>query len=331
MSSNTIISQFADKAFAGMREFDIQTKGKFIAVCSRKNGKARFFYACDEYAKEGEAEKYLTKDAKFELCAILAENPFDHVMTIFIVDQYLFDLGFRRDPETPENVIMLDAFVDECDEIMRRDFYGKFYEAVEADMDLFDEYYQNNIIDNARWNMMCPSVKYDPLSPPEDLHMEFRHVIKSLCSGDDAGTLIDSFLDSDDVYKKIKLKKSRIEITRRMIHDGKIAAPWEIRMADAIRENDAKTYTVTFSLNGKSASGKIERVKLCRFFSAGNGGNNYMDDWQFVTRPEGKKVFAALGASTSSYRDPENLLHLSNIQSIAYRGKNIYERTEETA
>lgn len=331
MSSNTIISQFAEKAFAGMREFDIQTKGRFIAVCSRKNGKARFFYAYDEYAKEGEAEKYLTRDAKFELCAILAENPFDHVMTIFIVDQYLFDLGFRRDPETPENVVMLDAFVDKCDEIMRRDFYGKFYEAVEADMDLFDEDHQHNIIDNARWNMMLPSVKYDPLSPPEDLHMEFRHVIKSLCSGDDAGTMIDSFLDSDDVYKKIKLKKSRIEIVRRMMHEGKIAAPWEIRMADAIRENDAKTYTVTFSLNGKSASGKIERVKLCRFFSAGNGGNNYMDDWQFVTRPEGKKVFAALGASTSSYRDPENLLHLSNIQSIAYRGKNIYERTEETA
>lgn len=108
------------------------------------------------------------------------------------------------------------------------------------------------------------------------------------------------------------------------IADGKLYAPWEETLADAIRETDAKTLTAVFSLHGKTAAEKISRDELIRVFCQ----DASFSKWNFPTRGAGEKLYESLGASDSYRCEPENTLRLQNIVSLSYRGKPIYTRPE---
>lgn len=122
-----------------------------------------------------------------------------------------------------------------------------------------------------------------------------------------------------DKKEQIIAGKSRREYIEKLMTEKSVVESWELKLSERLRKLDAKTVTVEFSFNGKSASGKIDPEDLLRTLA----NKSDFSSWNFANGSEGKKVLAYFGITW------DNNLTCDHIQRITYRGKSVFERIEE--
>lgn len=313
---NKTLTAFVQKLNAGEREFEINNEktSDYCVFMSRKNGNAVYYYGYHGY----KPENYISTDGvKYELCAILSDGK------IYLIRFYPFHIGYGSDGEDfPENVCLLSDFVKSCNAYLNGKSYADFYniivaEPAETDVDRYD-----TMKFTARRLLIGRDQSDDPYSPSEKLEFTADDAARMLVYGNTLDIAVGEILDAN--YEKIKRRKENNLRMEKEISDGKLYAPWEETLADAIRDNDAKTLTAVFSLHGKTATEKISRDELIRVFCQ----DAAFSKWNFPTRGAGEKLYESLGASDSCRCEPENTLRLQNIVSLSYRGKPVYTRPE---
>jgi hypothetical protein len=120
-------------------------------------------------------------------------------------------------------------------------------------------------------------------------------------------------------------RKSREVATARYIAEHDVVEDYELRIAEAIRNTEAKNVVVWFEKHNKQSSAKIspqniQRVLIRKF--------DYFSTYVFMNGEEAKRMFFEIGATDSGWGENQNRLTTKDIVKIMYRGKAIYQREE---
>ena len=98
--------------------------------------------------------------------------------------------------------------------------------------------------------------------------------------------------------------------------------PYEVEIANGLNSIDAKSVTVEFEVNGKTASGKMDPDKIVYILCHSDD----IDDYNFITCRQGKEVMKALDIKT--YGADARRLYPSDITKITYGRKVLYKRKQ---
>ena len=120
-------------------------------------------------------------------------------------------------------------------------------------------------------------------------------------------------------------RKSREVATARYIAEHDVVEDYELRIAEAIRNTEAKNVVVWFEKHNKQSSAKIspqniQRVLIRKF--------DYFSAYSFMNGEEAKRMFSEIGATDNGWGENQNRLTTKDIVKIMYRGKAIYQREE---
>lgn len=307
---NKILSQFIEKVNDGEREFEIQNN----VFMSRKNGNAIYYYVFNDIGKDDHL--FITGwygKQNYELCAIFSKGK------IYLSPCYAFD-KYQNIADLPEKVINMREFVEQCNNELRGKIYQDYYNIIHADPIEPDVDYLGDIINRCRWKMVSDIEESEAYSAPKSVEFTDNDAFVMLAYGNTLDIAYGEILDRE--YKKILGRKQKNLTEEKLIIEGKVASPWEIRMAKAIKETAAKTFTIVFEFKGKTASAKIKKEELKGVFAH----NNYFSCFNFVSRAEGKKLLQELNASDISWKNSDNCIYLKNIKTISYKTKTIYDR-----
>ena len=258
-------------------------------------GKSTFIYG--DYTYDGKIPS-----EKLELLAIITEN----LKVVF--NRYIL---FKTFDEIPEDYICADDYIAKLNNNEVSEKYIEIYNSFPTVK--INTTYEKDCQRRARHNLLVIG-KSEEIKIPKLVN--FKN-IKSILAGyiltETEKVVVNYMMKNKD---RLIAEKSHRAYIEKLITEKSVVEPWELELAESLRNIDAKTVTVEFSFNGKSAVGKINPKELLRMLA--NKLN--ISDWDFANGAEGKKVLAHLGA------DWKNRLTCDHIQKITYRGKTVFER-----
>ena len=260
-------------------------------------GKSTFIYG--DYTYDGKIPS-----EKLELLAIITEN------LKIVFNRYIL---FKTFDEIPEDYICADDYIAKLNNNEVLEKYIEIYNSFPTVK--INTTYEKDCQRRARHNLLVIG-KSEEIKIPKLVNFEN---IKSILAGyiltETEKVVVNYMMENKD---RLIAEKSHRAYIEKLITEKSVVEPWELELAESLRNIDAKTVTVEFSFNGKSAVGKINPKDLLRMLA------NKLDisDWDFANRTEGRKVIAELGV------DYDNRLKCEHITKIYYRGKSLYKLPE---
>lgn len=286
--------------------------GKIIHLIKDIVGKATYIYG--EYGFDEDFFVHL--DKKFEVVAIAADN------VVYIVDTYMFsDYEIvRAGKELPDGVRWFRDYHNELNEKLTNEFFPRYYENLvptgvgSFDESLLDEFARNELLGNG-----------DPRKGQLDRDSKVTEydIAKLLAGfGNEQEIFAECVNRSAGIYNS---RKSREVATARYIAEHDVVEDYELRIAEAIRNTEAKNVVVWFEKHNKQSSAKIsplniQRVLIRKF--------DYFSTYVFMNGEEAKRMFFEIGATDNGWGENQNRLTTKDIVKIMYRGKAIYQREE---
>jgi hypothetical protein len=305
--------------------------GKIIHLIKDTVGKATYIYG--EYGYDHDF--YVKLDNKIKVVAIAANN------VVYIIDTYMFgEWEISRAAEAvvtsdkkgnkslayqskglPDGVRWFRDYHNELNEKLTNEFFPRYYENLvptgvgSFDESLLDEFARNELLGNG-----------DPRKGQLDRDSKVtEYDIAKLLAGfeNEQEIFADCVSRSAGIYNS---RKSREVATARYIAEHDVVEDYELRIAEAIRNTEAKNVVVWFEKHNKQSSAKIspqniQRVLIRKF--------DYFSTYVFMNGEEAKRMFFEIGATDSGWGENQNRLTTKDIVKIMYRGKAIYEREEE--
>lgn len=306
------ITQFMEKALNTEGSFSIRSDRKTISYHFLQDhvGKAKYVYFVREW---GEEMFYFKTHLCPELFAIVVDE------TVYILNYnilYYNETGLRREGELPENVINFETTVKDINRYAKEVIFPEFYNSLIPD-DITDPEDIKECIKCARYSIL------------QGMEAPFTKAVSEISFFDEDKTaaVLCGFMDRDTEIKRL-LKaekgkwtavKSRNQKIGKLMQNPETAAEWEIRLAEGIRNADAKHITVEFEFDGKHASEKISTDTVLIKLINQDGFNYY----NFITRIAGCKLFEYFGIDGW-----KNTIYCRNITKITYGKKTLYERRE---
>lgn len=303
-----IINEFVKHINNGENSFIIngESKPKIVCTCATI-GKSKFVYANYSYGSA-------TSIQKMELTAIVVDE------TIYIVSDYILDI-WRNDDELPENVIELSEATKDYN-YRAKSYFQSFYDGLsveEAQMEeIIKDYNKHDLQQRARRYIL------DGKGQPEiSLSEEF-------ITTDEVRDILAGYEDFEKiVFKKLETdKKSWIKtkayraVIKHLMESSTIVKPYEVEICKALNNLNAKTVTVEFNMDGKTATGKVELQQIVRIII----NNDYFSDYNFCNGKEGKTIIKKLGATEWRGKNG-NVLTCEHIVKITYGKKVIYTKS----
>lgn len=303
----SLIEEFIKRVKNGEQSFEIK-KGEGIGynyifmLCPV--GKAKYVY-CDYSSYEHFCSSL---DTKLTLAAIVDEN-----MKIYIINPYKLGIYPSDQDKMPDNVVELSC--KEADLYVANEIFPKFYTELPI-QEITDEDSLSNLKKQARRILLS-----------KDSSLEVKRDV-SFFKQQDIADSICGFIDLTEEAKKrlleyrdywIHVKSTNAKI-KEFMDDKNTLADWEREIAEGLSSVEAKAVSIEFELNGKTAIGKMTPETI--IYNMVEGDN--FDDYDFCTRTQGKALINKLGAKT--WRHEDNCLMGTNIKSITYGKKVLYER-----
>ena len=279
---------------------------KYLSFICRHINDIKLIYLYDYYGKDSQA--YIS--GKYELAAIQNGN------TIYVLDIYNID-NCTGKVEDGYRFTHLPELMGEYNQ-----------RAIAA----FDDVWNSSeplLNDNDSY---CREIatKYIIEGITMDYHNFASYIIPSYTEQDAinfiTGTIdfeknLEAYLES--AREKICGYKGLAETIEKLMQSGDIIKECYVRMAQGIRSlKDAKTLNVTFELNGRTDTGKIEPHVILNKLKK---STDYFSDYNFYTSTQGRKVISELRASDSLWGDKPRLT-VEHISKITYGKKVIYQR-----
>lgn len=305
------INELVDFCNSDKTNTTISGCGRIIHLVKDNVGKATFIYG--EYGFDNEF--YVRLDNKIKTVAIAVDN------MVYVIDTYMFSEWEINKAEAtlPEGVMWFRNYHKELNDKLSDEFFPQYYEnLIPTKTNQWDE---NTLYGFARTDLLGGK-------NPNRGKIEKS----SLLSEDDVAKILAGFVSEQSAFmnginknaETYDSRKSRDIATKKYIEEHKIVEDYELKLAETMRNIEAKTVIVWFEKNEKQASAKItpdsiQRVLIDRF--------DYYSSYNFVNGAEAKKMFSTLGAVTFG-RDNDNKLYSKDIIKIMYRGKAIYQREE---
>lgn len=269
-----------------------QDRNRKLFLSSVAVGESAYIYGDYAYIE--------TPPEKFDLLAVLTEE----LSVVF----NRWKLFYSYD-DVPSGYILAEDLISDLNTGRVSEKYAELYNSLPTEK--IEPEYKEGYNQDARYNLLVIG-KFKELKAPKLITADN---IKSIL----AGYTTPEEITLDYVSNKkeqIIGGKSRREYIKKLMTEKSVAEPWELELAENLRATSAKTVTVEFGFNGKSASGKIDPQDLLRTLA----NRTDFSSWNFANGAEGKKVLAHLGA------DWNNHLTCEHIQKITYRGKTVFER-----
>lgn len=300
------IEEFVNKVLTTDKSFNLSENNLMYHFMQDNVGEARYIYG--DY---GGDVFYAQLNNKYQVIAIVKGE------VVYIVDRFMFGL-YNVDPdsiELPENTM----FLDDCVKMFNQGFgysdFPKWYAGLEPqEVSNLDVY-----IEDARRDLLYRGGVQDP-SPDPIFDIDN---VASMLAGFATVAEIEGrhFDDRKQQYINYKTKNTAIN---QLIVQGKAAEPWEIAMAEALRNIKAKTITVEFEFQGRTGSGKFKpSVLISRLIYKYSIGS-----YEFASSKAGQQLITELGAEDTSWRYNENALTCKDIVKITYGRKVLYKRSE---
>lgn len=306
-----LIDEFAARVLASDDAFLLQEPKKqdrWMFFVQGWMGDAKFVYGSYGFNKNFFTELR----ERPELIAIVAQDKVYVVNTMFLD---VWQHEYVEEQWLPENVVdFYRSYIGALNDRLNTVIFPVFYEAlesVEVDIDVCRARARNGMLAADT----CRYTKAPFIVAQDGFHAE--DAVKILCGFLDADEEAKKRLEEDrDYWCK---QKTEYEKTMELIAAGDGAEEWERRMADGLKSVEAVNVTVEFSMNGKTASGKMPPSKI---FDNLVKRDNF-DYWDFASGVEGKTVLRVLEA-TDHWR--ENPLKCEHINRITYGKKVLFER-----
>jgi hypothetical protein len=273
-------------------------------------------------------------DKKFEVVAIAADD------IVYIVDTYMFGAWeISRAAEAvvtsakkgnkslayqskglPAGVRWFGDYYNELNEKLTNEFFPRYYENLVPTG--VDSYEDSRLEELARIELLGNG-------EPHKGQLDRDSKVKEY----DIAKLLAGFENEQEVFAECvnrsagiyNSRKSREVATARYIAEHDVVEDYELRIAEAIRNTEAKNVVVWFEKHNKQSSAKIspqniQRVLIRKF--------DYFSAYSFMNGEEARRMFSEIGATDNGWGENQNRLTTKDIVKIMYRGKAIYEREE---
>lgn len=309
-----IIDKFVERVLTTTESFIIETEEgdikKYHFFIQANVGKARYIYC--EYSY-GEQDSYTRIDLKPELVAIISDGK------IYIVDDFKLDIYRWHDSEEialPENTYHFNDVVkkenNHVEAVVFPDFYKTLKEEEVTDKDVLascEKRARSLLLTN------CPKAKEISIEPM----FNGQDIANSLCGLINLKT--ESIARLKEKENKWVNDKSFSKKVKELMKNHTGVEYYELKIAEGIKSVDAKTVTVEFSLNGKSASAKINPNKLIMKLI----NKDYFSGYDFEVSRSGDALIEKLGATTwRGDKDGKEVLTCKHITKITYGKKELY-------
>lgn len=307
MNSRDVFNNFMEHIKNGEQSFVLMTdRNTSVNFISAQHGAATYYYSCKTYGQDD----FLGLRHEYEIAAIYANGK------LYVIDWLAFDAytySVKNSDELAEiSIVDFYKMLAEINDYLRKVAYPTYYKELKATMHDDEQMIDKNIIRMARYKMLDRDLQDRSIT-----EVSQDKAAKMLCYAMDFNAICREVLDEQRSHiDYIKSLEERIDsITEESVE------PWEIEIATALKNIEAKTVIIELELNGKSGEIKIECEKLIDILVK----KDYFSDYNFPNTKEGKSLIKKLGASEYHYT-PETNLYAKNIKSITFRGKKIYER-----
>lgn len=286
--------------------------GKIIHLIKDTVGKATYIYG--EYGFDKDFFVHL--DKKFEVVAIATDN------VVYIVDTYMFsDYEITRSgKDLPDGVRWFRDYHNELNEKLTNEFFPRYYEnLVPTGVDGFED---SRLEELARIELLGNGEPHKGQLDRDSKVTEYD-IAKLLAGFENEQEIFAECVNrSAGIYNS---RKSREVATARYIAEHDVVEDYELRIAEAIRNTEAKNVVVWFEKHNKQSSAKIspqniQRVLIRKF--------DYFSTYVFMNGEEAKRMFFEIGATDNGWGENQNRLTTKDIVKIMYRGKAIYQREE---
>lgn len=299
-----IAKKISNKILNGETSFVVNRRYYLIAQI----GKVKYIYGRYDYG-EGETDI----NDKLDVIGIVDENG-----KICVFDEYSFNLYYNEiwDDVGTFGRYYLPPLHDINNQAKQklRDFYKKITVQVEDDFEI-----TTSMVKDVRGRMLQQEYEKDCLKNCD---------IENIRKQDFANMLVGKF----DLHKYVndQISENKECLTKTKIYETKIASllkrtdivqEWEIRLANGIRNVDAKYINVEFLLNDKTGVGKMQPNIIMKHLIS----KERFSDYDFNTYVAGERLFEYLGAR-GLWGDKSTWLTPNNITKIKYGKKVLYQR-----
>ena len=311
-----MVEEFAKKVMVENNSFDVTEEDRY----GRKTtyhfmqdyiGKVRYVYGHHFWNVKINGGIEL----KYKLVAIVSND------VIYIVDKYIFGYLGDKTPELPKNVKLFDDAIKKANEYARNTIFPKYCDGLlrsdgitEEDKIGYD--FDNQCLKEAR-KAIFNGESFVSIEPPETFLGE-DDLGNILCGFDTLENVVLENLEKNrGTYERRKCKALKIN---ELIKSGNVVKPFELEIANGLNGVSAKSVTVEFEVNGKTASGKMEPNTIDYILYR----NDYIGNGNFTTWKRGEEIMKELGIK--SYGEDHRRLYPSDIIKITYGKKVLYER-----
>ena len=307
-----ILNQFIKNVKAGNLAFLVKHDDAeyYTHFIGSKIGNAVLYYSARNY----DSDFFLDNDVKYEPCSVYTNG------VIYVMGCYDFSCYSGKLPQGAytDGVMLFGDYLKEIQKYFREVAFAKYY----AEMEPTKNIIESVIRDDARRHLI---EGYDYVSTCRNnayFGLSYRDARKILVYGTPLDTVCTELLEKHK--DTINSSKSHEVAVAKFIESGKAAADWEIEMAQSVQNAKANMVLVEFELDGKTAAAKVESNILLNQILE----NNYFNTYHFPTEKVGRTLIDTLGASDNRWKDVDKLLCCKNISRIFFRGKPIYERSD---
>lgn len=306
-----LIDKFAEQIFCTeesfLIEFEKDNYKEYYFFIPCKVGNAQYVYAKNSYHSNS---CYSDIEEKAELVAIKSGGK------VYLTNEYLFDL-YHGETNLPTDVMLFSEFVKKKNEYINSIIFEEFYRALNV-CEIAMKEDMVGCKKEARQILLSknPSVK------PRKIEAMFtaQEIADSLCGMVDLEAEAKQRLNKD---KEFWLKQKAYDVQlQKFVKNQEGVEPYELKIADAIRNVEAKMLTVEFELNGKKATGKIPIHRLQRSLME----SDYFSEYDFDTTKNGEQILEVLDAESSLWAESGRTIRCKNISKITYARKVLYER-----
>lgn len=307
-----LIDKFVERVLTTTESFIVEVgegdNKKYYFFIQANVGKARYIYC--EYSY-GEQNFYTKIDLKPELVAIISDGK------IFIVDDFKLDVWYDSEEIVlPENTYKFNDVVKKENNYVETVVFPDFYNTLKEE-EITDEDILASCKKRARNLLLTNRPKTKEISI-EPMFTE-QDIVNSLCGFVDLKT--ESIARLKEKENKWINKKSFLKKVKELMENHTGVEAYELKIAEGIKSVDAKTVTVEFSINGKSASAKINPNKLIMKLI----DKDYFSGYDFEVSRSGDALIERLGATTwRSSKDGKEVLTCKHITKITYGKKELY-------
>lgn len=298
-----------------------QTNDSFVLEVGKNGNSSCFFVQTNVgtakfvYGEDGHGKNWNTNiDVRLKLKAIVANE------NIYIVDGCVFGISSwtGRNETLPQNVYSITDIVKKENEWIRRMIFPDFYHSL-----VVREFQEEE--DLARALKTAREVQLFALDNDVNLIvkpiMTEQDIVDSLCGLFDLGEEALRRLDHDrDKWCYIKSLNCTV---KKLINETKVAEPYEIQIAEGIKNLDAKMVTIEFECNRKYGIAKIDRKSLMRKLIE----KSHFSDYELEISQYDKELLKNMVTESEDGKTGNvHMLSCKDISRIIYRKKEVYIR-----